>query len=461
MRKPDLEQHFESEFPRYLAEWKEFLQFPSISADPRHHQDCLDCAHWLVKQLESLGLEAKLLATSTKPIVFAEHRGRPDRPTVLLYGHYDVQPVDPIEEWETPPFEPTEREGRLYARGAEDNKGQLLYVLKAIETLIQNAALDLTVKIVVEGEEESGGRAIYEAIERWKDMLQADVLMVCDTGTVRSRAPTIVMGLRGIVYLTASLTGATHDLHSGVNGGAAPNAAEGMAALVASLHDGEGRIAIEDYYTDVRDPEQQERARANGVPFDESSYLASTGVAPVAGEPGFTPQERIGFRPTIDINGIHSGYGGEGAKTVIPARAIAKISSRLVPDQDPSVCLRRIKDHLRQHTPPGLALDFPEEGTGGPGFRLNVESPLVDKARAVLDRLSDAPTALLWEGASIPVVAALAEASGAEPLLVGFGWDEDRIHAPNESFSFEQFRQGYLYAGMLLGDDWRLTIGDF
>jgi len=450
MDKADFQQAFDREFPRYLEEWKAFLRFPSISADPAHHQDCLDCAHWLAKHLEDIGLEAKLLATSTKPVVFAEHKGNPDRPTVLLYGHYDVQPVDPLDAWDTPPFEPTEREGRLHARGAEDNKGQLLYVVKAIETLVQNASLDLNLKVLVEGEEESGGQGITQAIAKWRDLIQADILMVCDTGTVRDHSPTLVMGLRGVVFLSASLTGASHDLHSGVHGGTAPNAAQGVAALVASLHDAEGRIAVEGYGDDVLPPTPSERELANAVPFDESLYLAKTGVRPVAGEPDFTPQERIGFRPTIDINGIHSGYGGAGGKTVIPAQAIAKITSRVVPNQDPPACLRLIKEHLRRHAPEGFKLEFPEEGVGGPGFRLNADSPLVAKTRTVLDQLSDTPAVFLWEGASIPIVSELAEASGAEPLLVGFGWDEDRIHAPNESFSFEQFRLGYLYAAMLL-----------
>lgn len=450
MQKSDLERHFETNFDRYVAEWSDFLRFSSISADPAHHEDCLECAHWLTRHLEGIGLDAKLLPTSTKPVVYAEHRGRTDKPTVLFYGHYDVQPVDPLEDWDTPPFEPTDREGRLYARGAEDNKGQLFYVVKAVEALIQHASLDLTVKILIEGEEESGGEGMNEALERWHDLLQADILMVCDTGTVRNHTPTIVMGLRGVVFVGVSLTGATHDLHSGIHGGTAPNAAEGMATLIASLHDAEGRIAIDGYYGDVQSPTERERELANSVPFDEALYRSRTGIPPVAGENGFTPQERIGYRPTIDVNGIHSGYGGAGGKTIIPAQASAKITSRIVPNQDPVVCLAQIKDHLRKHTPAGLTLTFPEEGVGGPGFRLDVDSPLVLKTREVLNTLSDTPAVFLWEGASIPVVSALAKASGAEPLLVGFGWDEDRIHAPNESFSFEQFRLGYLYAGMLL-----------
>ncbi len=451
MTRHDLQQAFARNRSRYIDEWREFLRFPSISTDPAHHEDCLACAHWLTQHLAGLGFDAKLLATPTKPVVYAEHKGRPDRPVVLFYGHYDVQPVDPLAEWTTPPFEPAERNGRLYARGADDNKGQVFYVLKALETLVQHAALDGTVRVLIEGEEESGSQGIAEGLRRWRNLLQADILMVCDTGMVRGGAPTIVMGLRGVAQFTATLSGPSHDLHSGLHGGAAPNPAAGLARLLASLHHPDGSIAVEGFCDGLLPASDEERALANASAFDPDLYERETGVRPVGGERGLTPQERVGFRPTIEINGIHGGYGGAGGKTIIPARALAKISIRLAPGQDPQQSLDRLAAHLRRHTPEGLRLELSESIASGPGFRLNVASPLVGRVRGILDTLTDQPTALLWEGASIPIVAALAKVSGAEPLLVGFGREEDRVHAPDESFGFDQFELGYLYAGLLLG----------
>ncbi len=450
MNKSELEQHFDANRERYIEEWKALLRHASISADPDHHEDCLECAQWLNGHLERMGLDSTLLETDGKPVVFAEYKGRRDKPTILFYGHYDVQPVDPGKEWTTPPFNPTERNGRIYARGAEDNKGQLFYVLKAIETLVHDASLDANVKILLEGEEESGSLGITARVRSWRDMLRADILMVCDTGMVRTGAPTIIMGLRGIVFLEMKLTGPRSDLHSGVHGGAAPNVAEEMAGLVASLHTSDGAIAVEGYYDGVTPPTDTERTLANAVPWDDELYRRQTGVPAVAGERDLTPQERIGFRPTIDVNGIHSGYGGAGGKTIIPALATAKLSSRLVAGQDPERCLRLLTAHLRERAPAGLELTFPEQNIGGRGFRLEPGSALAARAKGVLDQLTDKETVFLWEGASIPIVAELAEVSGGEPLLVGFGLEEDRIHAIDESFSIEQFRFGYLYAGLLL-----------
>ena len=445
-----LEQHFDANVRRYLDEWQEFLRFPTVSADPARHQDCLDCAHWLTRHLAAMGLDAKLLETPSKPVVYAEHKGRPGKPRVLFYGHYDVQPADPLDQWTSPPFEPAERDGRIYARGAEDNKGQVMFVLKALETLIHAASLELNVKVVLEGEEESGSRGMAGRLPKWRRLLRSDVLMVCDTGMAQSGAPTIIMGLRGVIWLTATLRGAHHDLHSGVHGGAAPNAAQEMARLLASLHRADGSIAVEGYYDDVPDITARERALAAEAGFDPAAYERETGVPPVAGEPGLPPELRIGFRPTVELNGVHSGYGGAGGKTVIPAEAVAKISSRLVAGQDPARCMDALVRHLERHAPRGLKLEISEKSLSGPGLKLNPDSPLSAKARAVLGQLSDKPVVFLWEGASIPVVAALARESGAEPLLVGFGMDEDRIHAPNESFPLERFKLGYLYAGLLL-----------
>lgn len=450
IQKEDLEQVFDRNLDIYIDDWKKFLTFPSVGTVPEHHRDCVECADWLMKRLEKIGFQSEILSTDTKPCVFAERKGDPKLPVVLFYGHYDVQPADPLDKWDTPPFEPSLRNGRMYARGAQDNKGQVLFVIEALEALIQQDALNATVKVIIEGEEESGSKGISASLPEWRDKLKADILMVCDTGTVRTGAPTIIMGLRGIIFLTFHLTGPDHDLHSGVHGGVAPNPAQGLSELIASLHNTGGGIAVRDFYNGVQPPSERESTSANSVPFDPASYIKDTGVEPVAGEHQYTPAERIGFRPTIDVNGVNSGYSGDGAKTIIPSSATAKLSARLVAGQVPEHCLDAIIAHLEAHVARGLELEVTDTEVAGPGFRLDPDSALVASAKRVLDQLSDQETALLWEGASIPVVSALAEASGAEPLLVGFGREEDRIHAPNESFSIEQFRDGFLYAALFL-----------
>jgi acetylornithine deacetylase/succinyl-diaminopimelate desuccinylase-like protein len=453
----ELEHVFEAQQERYLREWMNLLRFQSIGTDPAHDQDCLECAAWLRDHLASLGFDASFLMTSGKPVVFAEREGDRDGPTVLFYGHYDVQPVDPIDGWDSPPFEPTLRGRRVYARGAQDNKGQLFYVLKAIEALLEANVPLPTLKVVLEGEEESGSEGMTHALPDWHDRLRADVLMVTDTGTVPSGAPTIVMGLRGVIFVTAVLHGPDHDLHSGVHGGLAPNPAAGMARLVASLHGADGAIAVDGFADGITAPTSREMELCNAEPFDADAYERETGIRPIEDGRGLSPAERVGFQPTIEVNGLASGYAGTGAKTIIPSRAVTKLSARLVPGQDPEQALASLVTHLNRHTPPGLRLDIEDQGSGGEGFRLKPDSALVQRARRVLDSISDQRTALLWEGASIPIVSTLARVSGAAPLLVGFGSEADRIHAPNESFSLDQFRRGFLYAASMLREfagDW-------
>ncbi len=449
MNKTQLAEVYARNESRFLSEWKEFLAFKSVSTDPSHDAESVRCAEWLAAHLQSIGLESRLLKTNSLPVVYAEHKGKPGAPVVLFYGHYDVQPVDPIELWESPPFEGTLRNGRLYARGAEDNKGQLFYVVKAIETLLAENALDCTVRIFIEGEEESGSDGIAGAMRSWPE-LKGDVLMVCDTGTPKPGTVAITMGLRGIVKLTARLKGPQKDLHSGVHGGIAPNPATQMARLVASLHDERGRIAVEGYYDEVRPIAAEDKALANIDLFTPEQYQAMVGVPPVGGEVDFTLAERRGFRPTIEINGIHSGYDGPGSKTIIPSSAMVKITSRIVGGQNPERCLKLIIEHLKRHTPAGLTLEISEEGIGGPALLLSSRSPLIQKAREVIGSITEQPVVCIWEGASIPIVSELAAIAGAEPLLVGFATEEDNIHAPNESFSLAQFRDGFLYAASML-----------
>ena len=430
--------------------WKAFLRFPSISSDPTHVADCRACANWLAGQLADMRLNARLIETSGLPIVTAEYEGDPSLPTVLFYGHYDVQPVDPLDAWHSPPFEPTLRDGRLFARGAQDNKGQLAATLTAIRDLIRRDALRVPLKILLDGEEESGSGGITDFLRHPTIPLQGDVLLVTDTGTAPSGAPTIIMGLRGLIHLTVRLTGPDHDLHSGTHGGVAPNPATALAHLLATLHDADGRIAIDGFEDDVTPPTPTEQKMVNAHPLDLNRYRSETGVPTLAGDPRFTPAERLGFRPAIDVNGIAAGYSGPGVKTIIPATAIAKVTARLAAGQDPDRALSVLRAHMEQRIPSGCRLDIPESGVGGPGFRLDPTSALVVKARRVLAALSDIEPVCLWEGASIPVVADLARVTGAEPLLVGFGREQDRAHAPNESYSLDQFRMGVRYASCIL-----------
>ena len=450
MQKVDLEKLFEQHKDRFIAEWKNLLTFPSIGVDPARRQDCVACAEWLAAHLKSIGFSSRLLATPSNPLVFAEHPGAAGRPVVLFYGHYDVQPVDPLDQWQTPPFVPTLRNGRMYARGAQDNKGQFFSALKAMEILRRQGALGCTVRVLLEGDEESGTMPIIETLEAHRDLIRADAIMAADTATVESGAPTITMGLRGIVSCTAVLSGPSHDLHSGVHGGRIPNPATELARLIATLHRDDGSVAVDGFYDRVRDPGEEERAMANAAGFDADRYARATGVEPVGGERRFTPVERTGFRPALDLNGIHAGYGGPGSKTIIPAAATAKISARLVPDQDPPTILAAIGRHLQRRVPPGLRLEITEANIGGSAIRVSPKSRLVQVARAVLDELSELKTAFLWEGASVPIVSRLPALAGGEPLLVGFGGEEDRIHAPNESFSLDQFRKGFLFNGLFL-----------
>lgn len=451
MTKHDLEQVFDASQDALLRDWQTLLRFPSVSTAPEHDADCARCAEWLAGRLASMGFAARLAPTASHPAVLAERPGEPGAPTVLFYGHYDVQPADPLDLWITPPFVPTLRNGRLYARGAQDNKGQLFAALAGIEALIRAGRMRATLKILLEGDEETGAMPILALLERERPFLKADIVMAADTGTVSSGAPTLTMGLRGIVHLTAVLEGPHHDLHSGVHGGRVPNPANGMAALVASLHDARGRVAVPAFYDGVRDPAPEERALANAAAFDPAWFEAATGVPPVGGEPDYTPVERTAFRPALDVNGIHSGYGGPGSKTIIPARAEAKLSARLVPGQQPGQIVEAIIAHLRRHVPAGLRLTITERAIGGPAVRVDLASPAVTLARAALAELSPVPPAFLWEGASVPILSHLPAIAGGQAILVGFGSEQDSIHAPNESFSIEQFKRGFLYTGLFLG----------
>lgn len=441
---------FEEEKSRYIEEWRQFLQFKSISADPSFAKDSLECAKWLVKHLNAVGLESGLLDTSGLPVVYGRREGVQDRPHVLFYGHYDVQPVDPLEEWRSDPFAGQIRNGRMYARGAQDNKGQILYFIKALEALIREDGLKCLITVLIEGEEESGSRGLRNRLESWRDQLKADVLMVCDSGCVRAGVPCITMGIRGLIWLEIRLGGLSHDLHSGSMGGVVRNPATEMARLLATLHGAEGAISVPGYYDGIIMPAVGDKRLADKVPFDAKRFKSLIGVDPDGGEKGFSYAERRGMRPTIDVNGLYAGYGGPGSKTIIPAAATAKLTSRLVAGQDPQRCLDLLLSHLKRHAPPSLKFEILDKGIAGPAVSLSADSPLIQTAKEVLENVGGSEVDFTWEGGSIPIVAALAGVSGAEPLLVGFGSEEDCVHAPNESFSLAQFRDGLCYSYLML-----------
>lgn len=441
-------------------EYFELLKFETVGADPAKFRDCVDCASYLRRWLGGLGFEGEMLYPETKggatscamtpPVLFAERKGDEGAPVILVYGHYDVQPADPLPEWKTPPFEPTIIDGRVYCRGAQDDKGQFFAFLCGVRDFLSTATVKPTIKVVLEGQEESGSAALEEMAPSLRRKLAADVLLVCDTGAAADMRPAIIAGLRGVSHFTVRLSGAGRDLHSGEYGGLAPNAAQAMAELVSSLHLPDGSIAVAGFRDGIVPPEHDElRAAEMSAPTKEA-LEADIGCEPVGGQLGKSVVQRNSFEPTIEVNGIHSGYGGPGAKTVIPCEAIAKISMRLVPGQTPRGAFEAVRNHLEANVPRGMKLSVEDYNPGAGGFRLPLASPLFRLAEHVLSEMDDRGPVFVWDGASIPVVSAIREASGAAPLIVGWGQPEDRIHSPNESYSFVQFDKARDWARRIL-----------
>lgn len=452
MQLSTLQSEYDQNRKRFVTELSEFLRFKSISADPAFNDTCRSCANWLISHLKTLGFETSILETKRKPVVYGERKGGGNCPTILFYGHYDVQPPDPLELWESDPFEPVIKEERLYARGAQDNKGQLFYVLKAIETLIKANESLPTIKILIEGEEECGSVGILESLESFRSKIQSNVLLVCDTGTLVPEYGCITMGLRGISHMEIKITGPLRDLHSGVHGGIARNPAIELSKILASLHDESGKVVVDGFYDGMIAVPDEDKALANAFPIPKEMYVAMTGIEPDGGEKGLSIAERRGFRPTIEINGITSGYQGAGSKTIIPSWASAKLSIRLCSGQDPEKTATRVIEHLQKRTPASLKFEVVDKFPGGGALLLSSKSKPIALAKQVLEEVTGKPPIFMWEGASIPLIKRLSEVSGATPVLVGFGLDEDNIHAPNESFSMEQFRKGFLFAGRFLTD---------
>lgn len=427
---------------RFINELFELLRIPSISAQAEHKPDMARCAEWLAAALAKAGADrADVLPTEGNPVVYAEKIVSPKAKTVLVYGHYDVMPVDPREEWRTEPFEPVVRDGRIWGRGADDDKGQLWMHAKAFEAMCATDSLPCNVKFMLEGEEEIGSPSLYEFCKRNKKMLQADIILVSDTSMVSMQTPTITCGLRGLAYMQVEVTGPDKDLHSGLYGGAVANPANVLARLVTGLIDENGRIAIPGFYDDVRELTPAERKAFNKIPFSLASYKKSIDIGDVEGEAGYTTPERTGVRPSLDVNGIWGGYTSEGTKTVIPSKASAKISMRLVPNQDYHKIGKLFEKHFKAIAPKSVKVKVTALHGGMP-YLSPTDMPAYKAAeKAVADVFGKKPLPF-YSGGSIPVISGFESILGIKSLLLGFGLAEDAIHSPNESYGLEQFDRG-------------------
>ncbi len=429
----------------------EHLRFPSISTDSRHASDVRANADWLVAQFAKMGLNAELHETAQHPIVVARNKHQNDRKTVLIYGHYDVQPVDPVELWHSPPFEPEIRDGKIWGRGGADNKGQhFVHMLGAEKILQEEGDLPLNVIFLIEGEEEIGSPNLVPFLEKHKAELACDIIAVSDTGMVAPGTPTLGYGLRGITCVEVKVHGPSGDLHSGVYGGAVANPASAAARLIASLHQDDGRVAVEGFYDNVIPLEDWEREMWAQVPgANDADFLKVTGSSEVFGEPGYSAAELIWARPTVEVNGMGGGYQGEGSKTVLPAEAMFKLSCRLVPGQNPDQVQEAVIAHLEKHTPPGVRIEI-ERGHSGKAYHNDPHSVFGKAAQTALEKSFGKAPVLIREGGSIPIIQDMKEILGADSLMLGLALPDCQIHAPNENFAVENFEAGIEMSRALL-----------
>lgn len=429
--KPDLKDYFT------------FLKFPSISSEPDYKQDMIDCAHWVIDYLKKIGFKTELWETSGHPVIFASNmQAGPDKPTLLIYNHYDVQPVDPLELWTTPPFEPTIRDGQVYARGAQDNKGQCFYTLHALKSLFEkHKTLPINIKLCIEGEEECGSVGLSEMLKIKQKELKADYLAIVDLGIPAPDVPSVTLGIRGIISMDLEVHGSKTDMHSGCNGGLLYNPIHALTEILAKLRDPSGKIAVPGFYDDALPLSEKERSQISWD-FDPKKYQANFGVLPTGGEKNLSPLERNWVRPTLEINGITGGYSGAGFKTVIPAKASAKISCRVVPNQDPHKIGTLVAQFLEKNAPEGVQVKATVHHGGGKAVRSNPDSKVVQAFAKAFSEIFQKPCRFIFEGASIPIVTELAEASQSEVVLVGLGLADDQIHAPNEHFGIDRLEKG-------------------
>ncbi|MBI5661460.1 MULTISPECIES: dipeptidase [Ignavibacterium] len=433
----------DSNYDKYIEELKEFLKIPSISTLPEHSRDMQTAAAFVADKLKAAGMnKVEIFQTEGHPLVYAEWLGAPGKPTVLIYGHYDVQPVDPIELWETPPFEPTIKGDNIYARGATDDKGQMFVHIKSVEAYFKTfGSLPLNVKFIIEGEEEIGSTNLTSFLKNNVDLLKADAVLISDTSLYDAGVPTITYGLRGLAYMEVEVVGPNRDLHSGTYGGAVPNPINILAEMIAKLKDKDGRITITGFYKDVLKLTKEERQNFKALKFSEKEFAKSIGIKKPVGEKGYSVLERIWARPTLDCNGIFGGFTGQGAKTVIPSKATAKISMRLVPNQDPNKIAKLFTKYIKQIAPDYVNVKVTPLHGGYP-----VLAPLEHKAtKAAARAMSKAfgkKTIYMREGGSIPIVVDFANRLKACPVLMGLGLDSENLHSPNEHFNLNHFKLG-------------------
>jgi acetylornithine deacetylase/succinyl-diaminopimelate desuccinylase-like protein len=440
-----------------VAALTEFLSIPSVSTKPDHAPDMRRAAQWLADQLSFAAMDVSIMPTGGHPVVVAKNKHKPGRPTVLLYGHYDVQPPEPLELWTTPPFTPTVRDNALYARGAADDKGQVWAHVEAILAWQAHGGLPINLTVLIEGEEEIGSENLEAFVAKHRAGLKADIVVVSDTNQFARGIPSINYGLRGLVYMEVFLTGPSHDLHSGLYGGAVPNPANVLAELLATLHDDHGRVNLPHFYDDVLPLSDAERLMWEKLPFNESAYAAELNLPFLSGEEGYTTLQRTWARPTCDINGLTAGYQGHGAKTVIPATASAKVSMRLVPNQEPAKIADEFERTLRERCPKNVQITFARHGLA-PAVLVPMDSPAMKlAAEAVAVGFGKAPI-LMRGGGSIPVVGLFKKELGIDTLLVGFGLPDDRVHSPNEKFELDCLHNGARTAAVLYERLSRLKI---
>ncbi len=436
--------YIEENKDRFLSELKELLSIPSVSTAPEHKQDVLNCASWLQSHFESIGMEnVEILPTEGHPSVYADwlHAGD-DKPTVLVYGHYDVQPVDPIELWTNDPFEPTVRDGKIFARGATDDKGQVFLHVKSLETMLKSdGSLPVNVKVLIEGEEEVGSEHLVPLLERHKEKLACDTILISDTAMYSPEVPSLCIGLRGLAYMEVEVTGPNRDLHSGSFGGGIENPANVLCGIIARLKDEYGRVTVPGFYDDVEDASEREKQDIASLPFDEEKYCEANGVGASRGEFGYSVLERLWTRPTLDVNGMWSGFTGVGAKTVLPSKATAKISMRLVPNQNTHDIAKKFEDYIVSIAPKTVKVKVTDLHGGNPALT-EPDSAGIQAASVAMEEAYGKRPVLTREGGSIPIVLDFQNILSAPVVLMGFGLQSENLHSPDEHFHLENFYKG-------------------
>ncbi len=440
---PALEAHLESTVEARHASYLELLRIPSISTLPEHAPDCRRAAEWIAAELERIGFDhVEVSPTSGHPVVSADWLHAPGKPTILLYCHYDVQPVDPIDEWETAPFEPFIRDGRVVGRGAADDKGQLHMHLRAFEALLTTRRrLPLNVRIVFEGAEEANSSGLEAWLRANADRLGCDGVVISDTGFFEGNRPALCVGLRGIVYTQIDVTGPAQDMHSGGFGGLIENPANALARIIADLKDRDGVVQVPGFYDDVVKLTAAQRRELAAMAYDEEWVRQHCDVPVLVGEAGYVPLERLGYRPTLDVNGMWAGFQGEGSKTIIPAQAHAKVSCRLVPNQDPDVVFERLEAYVREVAPPGVTVTVRKLGSGRP-LAVSADDPIAATALAALEATFGAKPYLIRNGGSIPVAEMFSTLLGKDPVMLGFTNPDDHAHSPNEFMRLDNYETG-------------------